>query len=497
MQLDHLLTALPSAQIKAQIQGRRDINIAKIECDSRAVGPGDLFVAIRGGEEVDRHRFIGAALQNGASALVVEEEVAKDGGATVVFVDNARRALAALAAQFYDHPAAALQVVGITGTNGKTTTAYLLHSVMQAGGLAAGYIGTLGLMVGKEKSKGDNTTPEAHILHRDLAAMASGGCQGAVLEVSSHALALSRVEGIEFAAAVFTNLSRDHLDFHRDEAGYLAAKAILFDQAAAGRGVFNLDDKAGLGLWEKHGRKGVGYGFSEAADVVPLRWEAGRKGVLMDLRIPGGKLEIRSRLTGRFNCHNVMAAVACGMALGLPPEAIKDGVEAVANVPGRFERLTPDSAFEVIVDYAHTPDALDNALRAARPLVSGRLICVFGCGGDRDRGKRAQMGAVARRRADWVILTSDNPRSEDPEAILDDIAAGMGQGPYERQPERGAAIAMAVEVAQAGDVVVLAGKGHETEQIFADQTLRFDDRVVARKALERLGHVPVPPEKGD
>ena len=482
MDLQCLLDVLPSVRVR----GTTDICIGQIKCDSRQVEAGDIFVAIRGGEERDRHQFIPDALARKASAIVAEDDV-QTGSTTLILVEDCRAALALLAARYYNYPDRELLNVGLTGTNGKTTTAFMLRQVLDAAGISCGYVGTLGCQVRDRLEKTENTTPEAVKLHALLRSMIEAGKQAAVLEVSSHALALQRVAGMQFRLAVFTNLSRDHLNFHQTEENYINAKAKLFkdlNNAWGGRAVVNIDDAAAPKMLEHVDVPVFTFGYSKEAQVRLLQMEETRAGMALDIQTPDGKIRVDTRLTGRFNCHNVLATVTSGLALELEPRAICRGIAALANVPGRFERVAMGREFEVIVDYAHTPAALQIVLETARELTRGRLICVFGCGGDRDRGKRPMMGRVAADLADKVYVTSDNPRSESPAKIIDEIMVGI-EGDVDARifPDRREAIRNAIEKALPGDVVVVAGKGHEEGQDFGDRVIDFDDRQVAREAL--------------
>ena len=490
MKLRYLLENLPVIQISGSV----DLQIEKIECDSRRVEEGDLFVAIRGGQEEDRHQFVGDALGRGARGIVVEDEI-ETRGATRVLVEDCRQTLAKLAARYYGYPSRDLQLVGITGTNGKTTTAFLMRQVLEEAGQPCGYLGTLGGVVGSELEKLDNTTPEAVDLHRLLRAMVAAGKRAAVLEVSSHGLALERVGGVRFRVAIFTNLTRDHLDFHRTEENYFNAKAKLFtglEEANGGRAVVNIDDPIAAKLLRRVSVPVVTYGRQSSAQVRFLGMEPEEGGMRLKVQTPAGELRIDAQLSGMFNCYNILAAMAAGVALEIDPESIARGIEAVDHVPGRFEQVRSGQGFQVIVDYAHTPDGLETVLQTARELTQDRLICLFGCGGDRDRGKRPLMGRIAAELADLVYLTSDNPRSEEPEQIIDEIAAGVGVGCETRIfADRRQAIEEALAGASPGDVVVIAGKGHEPEQILGDRVIPFDDRQVARQVLEGLAVGPV------
>lgn len=467
----------------ARVTGSLDVDVEAIVSDSRRARPGALFVAIRGGQERDRHAFVGDAVGRGAAAVVVEDEV-EAGGATRVIVGDSRRALAALAARFHGYPARDLTCIGITGTNGKSTTATVLRHVVDAAGKPCAYLGTLGFAHGDHSEALGNTTPEAGELQQLLGRARDAGCRAVSMEVSSHGLALGRVEGIDFQVGVFTNLTRDHLDFHATAEDYYQAKALLFrglrPEAAA---VLNADDPASSRLASVTAARVLTYGERGRQVRLCSASFEGRR-MRMELDLETGPIALETALTGRFNCSNVMAVVASSVALGIDPDAIRSGVAAVTQVPGRFERIDEGQPFDVIVDYAHTPAGLETVLRAARELARGRLVCVFGCGGDRDPGKRPMMGRVAEELADLVFLTSDNPRSEPPERILEQIAVGMCAPDRARvEPDRRCAIRLALKQAAAGDVVVIAGKGSEPYQILGDGRVPFDDREEARRVL--------------
>jgi UDP-N-acetylmuramoyl-L-alanyl-D-glutamate--2,6-diaminopimelate ligase len=471
--------------------GSVDVEIDKIECDSRQILPGDLFVAICGGEEQDRHQFISHALERGARAIVAEREV-DSGSATRIVVENCRQGLARLAACFYNYPDRELLMVGITGTNGKTTTALLARQILEAAEVRCGYVGTLGSLVDVDWEETDNTTPEAKDLHQMLRKMVESGKSAAVLEVSSHGLALDRVAGLRFKAGVFTNLTRDHLDFHQSEENYFNAKARLFeglDDEGGSKAIVNVDDASAPKLLERVTVPTLTYGRQKDAHVRLGAVEQTEKGTRLHLRTPLGAVEVESHLKGGFNCYNILAAFSVGLALEMEPEAICQGIAAVRRVPGRCERILAGQGFEVIVDYAHTPDALDRLLRMARESGPRRLACVFGCGGDRDPGKRSLMGSIASAWADQVYLTSDNPRSESPEKIISEIVKGVSKE-CETQifTDRREAIQVALSAAAPGDYVVIAGKGHESVQKVGDAVIEFDDRRVAHSVLRSLGH---------
>jgi UDP-N-acetylmuramoyl-L-alanyl-D-glutamate--2,6-diaminopimelate ligase len=456
-------------------------------------------VALRG-QQADGTAFARDALTRGAVAIVAEAPAPS--GTTVPWlqVRDARLALAALAASFYGNPSEALVLVGITGTNGKTTAAHLLQSVFEAAGIRCGRIGTVGHTVGKREIAAARTTPEAPDLQRMLREMVAEGCGACAMEVSSHALVLRRADFLHFAGAVFTNLTRDHLDFHRDMEDYFQAKRRLFELLPAGAfGIANLDDPRGAAFAAAAGQS-ITYAIDAPADVRPGPLSLSLDGLAFEARTPRGPLQIRSPLVGRPNVYNILAAVATAVSLDLPTAAIEAGVSTLSHVPGRFEVVSePRDDVRVVIDYAHTDDALRNLLETARPLAQGRLITVFGCGGDRDRTKRPLMGAVAGRLSDLVIITSDNPRSEPPERIIEEVTRGLavppdrpGRGatprkatPYLAVVDRRAAIEKAIHDAQAGDLVLVAGKGHEKYQVIGERVLPFDDVEVAKSALAR------------
>jgi UDP-N-acetylmuramoyl-L-alanyl-D-glutamate--2,6-diaminopimelate ligase len=473
--------------------------VAAVVYDSRQASAGAVFVALRG-LQADGTAFARDAVGRGAIAVVSESTAPAGIAVPWLQVADGRLALAALAAAFYGDPSHELLLVGITGTNGKTTTSYLLAAIVEASGIPCGVIGTVGYRVGSRHVDAARTTPEAPELQRMLREMVTKGAGACVMEVSSHALALRRADHLSFAAAVFTNLTRDHLDFHRDMEDYFAAKRRLFELLPPpGVAIVNLDDPRGAEL-ARGGWRGVTYAIDAAADVRPGPLSFSLEGLRFEVRTTRGTLQIRSTLVGRPNTYNILAAVATAMALDLPFSAIERGVANLARVPGRFEVVSePSDEVRVVVDYAHTDDALKNLLETARPLVSGRLITVFGCGGDRDRTKRPLMGAVAARLSDLVIVTSDNPRSEDPGQIIEQIKRGI-VAPPDRVPPRGQApqatpclsivdrmeaIERAVREAKRGDLVLIAGKGHEKYQVIGDRVLPFDDLEVARAALAR------------
>ncbi|MBW3592556.1 MAG: UDP-N-acetylmuramoyl-L-alanyl-D-glutamate--2,6-diaminopimelate ligase [Actinobacteria bacterium] len=460
--------------------------VTDLAYDARRVTPGALFACVPGAR-ADGHEFASDAVARGAVALLVERPLPLS--VPQLVVDDVRTAMALAADAFFDAPTRELEVAGVTGTNGKTTTAFLLYSMLEAAGRRPGLIGTVESRVGGEARPVVHTTPEAIDLQRTFREMLAAGDRSCALEASSHGSALGRLLGVRFAALVFTNLSQDHLDLHGTLEAYFQAKRRLFvEPDLDGRlppAAVNVGDAHGRRLAEELRRLGAElstFGFDSDADVRPEKLELSSRGA----RFVAGGIRVETRMRGRFNVENVLGAVAAGRLLALADDAIARGVAGVAGVPGRFEAVDDGQPFTVLVDYAHTPEALENVLREARMLGEGRLVCVFGCGGDRDRTKRPLMGAAAAALADRVIVTSDNPRSEDPLAIIADVTAGTGGGSVDVEPDRALAIERALERAAPGDVVLIAGKGHEQGQEFADRTIPFDDREVARVALRRL-----------
>jgi UDP-N-acetylmuramoyl-L-alanyl-D-glutamate--2,6-diaminopimelate ligase len=473
-----------------------DVEVRGVTHDSRQVAPGWVFVALRG-LKADGTAFAPQAIAQGAAAIVVEAGTSAIPDVPSVEVKDARLALALLAAEFHGHPSRRMKVVGITGTNGKTTTSYLLSAMFEAAGVRCGLMGTVAYRIGSREVAATRTTPEAPELQAMLRQMADEGCGACAMEVSSHALALRRVDGTRFAAAVFTNLTRDHLDFHADMEAYFAAKRRLFEMLPdAAPAVVNLDDPRGAALAEtavaESRARPVTYAITRLADVTPGPLSFSLAGLAFDVRTPEGVVRVRSRLVGRPNVYNILAATATAGALGVPLDAIERGLDQLAGVPGRFEVASgPNDDITVVIDYAHTDDALRNLLETARPLAERRLITVFGCGGDRDRSKRPLMGMVAARLSDVVVITSDNPRSEDPARIIDEVKRGAqpevrnGDTELLTIVDRREAIAEAVRGARAGDVVLVAGKGHEKYQEIGGRVLPFDDAAEARAALAR------------
>jgi len=475
-----------------ELRGDPRTEIASVTHDSRAVGPGALFCCVRG-STADGHDHAPAAVAAGAAALLVERPLGLP--VAEVRVASVRAAMGPVAAAWFGAPSTKLAVLGVTGTNGKTTTTYVLEAIARAAGIRPGVIGTIGARIAGEPVPGERTTPEAIELQALLARMVDAGVGLAAIEVSSHALVMHRVDGTRFAAACFTNLSHDHLDFHANLEEYFEAKALLFDPARTDAAATNLDDPHGAEIARRAEAAGltvVGFGLDSPEAVVRAEGlDAGPGGNRFRLVTPYGSADVDSPLVGRFNASNALAAAATALAAGFDVDPVAAGLSAPVIVPGRMERIEAGQPFPVLVDYAHTPDGLEQVLRAARPLVrDGRLVVVFGCGGDRDRAKRPVMGKTAATLADVIVITSDNPRSEDPMTIIGEVVAGVPSGVYpivEPDRRRAIALAMAVPGHAEGDVVVVAGKGHESGQTAGGVTVPFDDRVVCREELARLG----------
>ncbi len=490
MRLGELLAALRRSlgEASATLVGSAERDVAGLAYHSQQVRAGDLFAALRGTSQ-DGHRHAAEAVRRGAAALLVDHPL-PDLDAPQVVVPDTRRALAHLAAAFYGHPSESLWVCGVTGTNGKTTTTYLLDAILARAGRRTAVVGTLGVRaLGRpvEFHATTPTTPEAPDLQRLLRELAGAGVDHVIMEVTSHALELSRVEACRFRAAVFTNLTQDHLDFHGDLARYREAKSRLFAMVDPdGVSVVNADDASGAAMSSRSRARVWTYGIGGGARVRAEELRPTPRGTRVVVTWPGGRAPLALPLPGRFNVSNALAAFALGLSVGIAPETIRAALEAVPPVPGRFELVDEGQEFAVVVDYAHTPDSLEKVLRLAAECARGRRLVVFGCGGDRDRTKRPIMGRLATELADYAIFTSDNPRGEDPEAIIREIEAGVrGRRNFESEPDRRRAIERAIALAHPGDVVVIAGKGHETYQVVGDRVIDFDDRAVAREILRR------------
>jgi UDP-N-acetylmuramoyl-L-alanyl-D-glutamate--2,6-diaminopimelate ligase len=493
MKFEALMTALPDAIVR----GARDLDILRIVSDSRQVVPGDLFAALPAvgvptGIRQEGGRFVSEAVRRGAVAVLTEDtELVTHTKTTWVTVPDARAALSLLAARFFGDPSGRMKLIGVTGTNGKTTTTFLIRAMLKAAGFKTGMIGTISHDLAGEVRRATHTTPDALSLQRLFSDMRDKGVTHVAMEVSSHALDQRRVEGCRFQAAVFTNLTQDHLDYHGDMETYFTAKRRLFDQTEpGGRVVVNLDDSYGRVLQQAFPDRMLGFGMTSTAEIHPLSLASSGSGIRMSVATSSGALEVVSPLIGRHNAYNILAAVGVGVSLSLPHPQIAEGIADMSAVPGRFEKIDVGQDFLAIVDYAHTEDALCRLLSTAADLSPRRIITVFGCGGDRDREKRPRMGNVAARMSDYVIITSDNPRSEPPLSIIGQIEAGVKPvgRPYQIIPDRREAIFEAVRMARSGEMVVVAGKGHETVQIIGNETLPFDDREVLASAGSSVLH---------
>ncbi len=500
MTLQELLDPCDVVKTSGDLQAE----VVSITEDSRAVGPGSVFVAIQGTQQ-DGHQFVNQAFAQGATAVVVEEggfqcdptEFLPTGSA-LIQVKNSRKALGLMASQLCGNPSQHLKMVGVTGTNGKTTVTHLAASLLETQGHQVGLLGTVGYVYGKERREASHTTPAPVQLQDMLREMVRTGTGVGVLEVSSHALALNRVAGCEFDIVVFTNLTQDHLDFHHTMEQYFQAKLHLFtDYVGAGhksapkRALVNADDPWAPLILQECPIPVWTFGLHGKADIQAEAVQLGMEGTQFVVNSPLGRMSITSQLVGEHNVSNMLAAIGIGLEMGMTPTSIEHALRSVPNVPGRFERIQEGQDFTVVVDYAHTDDALQRLLEAAQTIKQGRVITVFGCGGDRDTGKRSKMGQVAVRKSDLVIVTSDNPRTEDPQAILADIEKGIAdvplgeRCPYQTISDRAMAIQVAIEEASTGDLVLIAGKGHEDYQILGTEKIHFDDREEARKAIRQ------------
>jgi UDP-N-acetylmuramoyl-L-alanyl-D-glutamate--2,6-diaminopimelate ligase len=493
--LSRLIMGLPVTSTLGTV----DRAIKAIAYDSRKVNPLSLFVAVPGGN-CDGGAFIKDAITQGASAVITQMPLdslksvgLKSGEVTALCVEDSRKALSAVSANFYNHPSERLALTGITGTNGKTTTAYILEAIFRAEGLRTGVVGTINYHYGDKKLPAPVTTPESLDLNRMLDEMIEGKIENCFLEVSSHALHQCRVRDMHFTAGIFTNLSRDHLDFHGDMGRYKNAKKKLFLNNQIQHPIFNIDDSVGREFAEEFKSGSFTTGIDSNADFKAENIVLTKSGCQFTLKTPFGAGEICSNLLGQHNIHNLLSAGAGAMAQNISMERIQEVFRYIQPIPGRFERIENNHGFSVLVDYAHTDDALSNAISAAKDFTGGRLIVVFGCGGDRDKGKRKAMGNAVLSEADFSVITSDNPRTEDPEQIIGDILQGVPSSVREDSNyvaiiSRKEAIEYAIQIAEKNDSILIAGKGHEDYQILATQTIHFDDREIARSALRKRNH---------
>ena len=491
--LQELLDLLPDAEV----QGAVDLTITGIADDSRRVGQGTLFICLSG-HKTDGHQYIQQAYQSGAAAVLVERDVSPPMGITVVKVTDTRKAMQVLTPFFYDYPSRSMRFIGVTGTNGKTTTTHLIRSILLQAGYGVGLIGTIHVLINDQVRPVRNTTPDVVELQEILADMAAAGVNYVVMEVSSHALALDRIAGCEFDVAVFTNLTQDHLDFHGTLDQYLQAKAKLFSSLGSGQSaktgkyaIINTDDPAAGKFIASSHCPVISYGAKGQGEVQASDITVRADGVSFTVAGTFGSMALNLKITGLFNVYNVLAAICTAAVEGIEARLIRQALESFQTVPGRFELVDEGQPFAVIVDYAHTPDGLENILKTASQFAEKRIIVVFGCGGDRDKTKRPLMGRLACQYGDIVLATSDNPRTEDPLAILQDIEAGIQDALipgkyYEVIPDRRSAIAKAVQLANPHDIIIIAGKGHETYQILKDKTIPFDDREIARSIIKEM-----------
>ena len=490
MLLKELLDGLPMLRS----EGPLERSVAGVTADSRRLSPGMVFVAVPG-ENHDGHDFISTAIDRGAAAIICERNGFSSGRATKVRVPDARVALAIAAANFHGHPSRKLKVIGVTGTNGKTTVSFMVKHILEAAGIHAGLLGTIRYEIGDRVLPAQRTTPESSEIQAFMAQMIRAGCEACVMEVSSHALAQKRVHGVDFDLGIFTNLTQDHLDFHGDMESYYEAKKQLFTSIQAGTkpgaAVLNIDDSFGSRLArETSAEVQLTYGLDEAAKLRATEFQLGHGATTFTAETPAGRFAVTMPLIGRHNIYNALAAIGAGLALRVPIAKIQSALRTMPPVPGRLERVAAGQPFSVFVDYAHTEDALQHVLRTVREITPGRVLLAFGCGGARDTDKRAKMGKVAALLADHTIITSDNPRRESPASIAAQIETGfraIRSDQFAVELDRAQAIRQLLRLAQPGDTVLIAGKGHETYQEFEDTVVPFDDRVHALEALEELG----------
>lgn len=484
--LQEIVAVLPEVQVIGNVEKI----ITNVTADSREVQAGSLFICLKGAH-VDGHKYLAQAAEAGAVAALVEDipEVCPE-GLTLLQVADTRTGMEAAAPFFYDYPGKTMRMIGVTGTNGKTTTTNIVRAILRRAGFKVGLIGTINIMIEDEAIVAHNTTPDVVDLQRALYQMKQAGCEYVVMEVSSHALALKRVAGCEYDTAVLTNITQDHLDFHKTLENYRDAKGLLFEHLHEGKkenktAIFNMDDASSPILRARTKTKVLTYGEGRDNDIYPLFFKVEAKQMRLQLHTPAGELDLLLKITGEFNVYNVMAAVAAVSAERIDKKTIVEVLNGFDGVPGRFQLVEAGQPYTVIVDYAHTPDGLENVLKTARSITEGKLWVVFGCGGDRDNKKRPIMGRIALELADKIVVTSDNPRTEDPAAIIAEIAAALQEVPDGKSVEliadRREAICHALAEAAANDVIMIAGKGHENYQILADKTIHFDDREVVQE----------------
>lgn len=481
-----LETVLEGVEIE-YIRGNEDIEIKGVSYDSRDMGEEFLFICIQGYRK-DGHEFIRQAVRSGACAVLIDEEIEPVDGITYIKTTSNRKAMAAIASNFNGHPEKKLKLIGVTGTNGKTTTAFLVRDVLKHANMKCGLLGTIEMDDGNEILKANRTTPESVDIHREFKRMVQNGCSHCVMEVSSHSLELFRVDKIDYDISIFTNLTKDHLDFHKTMEEYMKSKQKLFYKTN-GNSLINTDDYWGKKIYNnllEDSKKVVSFGMDETCDFRAINVNLKIDSVEYDLVYPGGQVHVVLPIPGLFSVYNSIGAIAACYLSGIDMETVVEGIELTKKVPGRFEVVGKKDGFTVIVDYAHTPDALEKALKTVKEFGEERIICVFGCCGNRDRTKRPIMGRIAQDYADYFIITSDDPRFEDPQLIIDEVVEGLDQENknYETIVDRTQAVTRAISLARKGDIVLLAGKGHEDYMVIGDEKLPYDERKLARKLLE-------------
>lgn len=469
------------------VKGTDELEIRELQYDSRAVKEGDLFLCVEG-YSTDGHKYVDSAYKNGASAIICSKDIDNLPDCTIIKVEDSRKALALAAANYYQHPSKKMRIIGITGTNGKTTSTFMVKAILEEAGYKVGLVGTIANYIGNKKIPSDRTTPESLELQKLFKDMLDEGVEYCVMEVSSHSLYLDRVYGVEFSQAIFTNLTRDHLDFHKNFENYYDAKLILFKNTC--NSIINIDDTYGEKVYgDARGTK-LSYGIDKCADIKAMDLHMHSRGVDFTVTYDNKSEHINLNIPGKYNVSNALGSIGACLSEGIELSVIKKGLEKMLFVPGRCEIVTQahNLGYEVIVDYAHTPDGLENILKTAREFTKGKLISVFGCGGDRDNTKRPIMGKIGGELSDLAVITSDNPRTEDPMTIIDQVVKGIEKDNYIIVENRRAAIKKAMEKANKGDVIVVAGKGHEDYQVLKDRTIHFDEREVIEEIIKELKH---------
>lgn len=487
MKIKKIVAGLRESEDFLGFKGKSDLEVSSLAYDSQRVMKGSLFMAVKG-DVSDGHAYINEAFDRGAVSVVVQDPAYYNVLDSAILVRDSRCAMARIANLFFDYPSRRLKVFGITGTNGKTTTSYILREILETAGISSGLIGTISCLIGEKEFTPLNTTPEAIDIACYFDEMLKYGHEAVVMEVSSHALLLGRVEGIDYTVGIFTNLTRDHLDFHGDMESYFESKRLLFKDASI-LSVINFDDPYGRRLFKDRAmERCIGFAMNGEADIMAIEPKICMDGVSFTAKTPVGTFKCSSRLLGLYNVYNILAAIGAALWLNIPLENIKRGIERLSHVPGRFELIRTLEGISAVVDYAHTDDALKSLLDGVRPLAVGRVITIFGCGGDRDSGKRPLMGMAASSGSDLIVVTSDNPRSEAPQKIIDDILAGVAAMECcSVIPDRREAIRKALSLARPGDIIVLAGKGHENYQILNSGRIEFSDRVEMLNAMRDTG----------